>query len=48
MKVPSEKVRKRKGSENSENDDVIMSAESSLLMEQILEEEKVCIVFEFQ
>ena len=42
MKAPSEKLRKRKESNNSDSDDVIMSAESALLMEQILAEEKVC------
>ena len=42
MKPPREKLRQRKESNNSDTDDVIMSAESALLMEQILEEEKVC------
>ena len=42
MKAPSEKLRKRKESNNSDSDDVMMSAESALLMEQILAEEKVC------
>ena len=42
MKPPREKLRQRKESNNSDTDDVIMSAESALLVEQILEEEKVC------
>ncbi|XP_046840856.1 uncharacterized protein LOC124434947 isoform X2 [Xenia sp. Carnegie-2017] len=41
MKVPNEKLRKRKNSSASEDDDVTTMADSTLLVEQILEEEKL-------
>ena len=41
MKVPNETLRKRKNSGASEDDDVFTMADSTLLVEQILEEEKV-------
>ncbi|XP_028400854.1 uncharacterized protein LOC114523978 isoform X2 [Dendronephthya gigantea] len=40
MKAPRQKIRRKKDSENSEGDDTILCAESALLMEQILEQEK--------